>query len=72
MKVCDRWTLLHTKNTGHHIEFDNCMPKFFHTRKEAREYNTKKYGYIKTRKDLRSHPFNWRMPVPVKVSIDVY
>ena len=39
----------------------------FRTRQEARQFALKKYGYIKTRQDLRHEPHNWRLPVPVKL-----
>ena len=51
-----------------HLEFRDCRPIIFQTRKEAREYAEKKYGYIKTRKDVREFPHFWRMPIPVRIT----
>ena len=52
-----------------HIIFDKCQLKFFSTRKDARDFANERYGYIKTRKDLREEPFGWRVPRAVKVRI---
>jgi len=41
----------------------------FSTKRECQAFIKDKYGYIATRKDLRSPPHNWRMPKPVKVII---
>lgn len=55
----------------HHILYDNGFPVLFHTRKEAREYIEKNYGYIKTRDDLREEPHGWRLPVAVKIKLEI-
>ncbi len=47
--------------------FENYLPVLFHTRKEAREYVESKYGYLRTREDLKEEPFGWKMPKIVKV-----
>ena len=47
----------------------DCLPALFRTRREAREYINEKYGYIRTRKDLRAEPHFWRMPRAVRVSV---
>jgi hypothetical protein len=47
------------------------IPAFFRTRSAARKYASEKYGYIKTRKDLRVYPHFWRIPKPVKLMISV-
>lgn len=49
--------------------FHNGMPLLFHTRREARQYRDKHYGYIRHRKDLRQEPHGWRLPVPVRVHV---
>lgn len=49
--------------------WDKGRPLLFATRKAAREYIREKWGYIKTRPDLRGEPFGWRMPVAVKVKV---
>ena len=52
-----------------HILYENRFPALFHTRRACREYINDKYGYIKTRPDLRTEPHGWRMPQPVKVEV---
>jgi hypothetical protein len=54
-----------------HILCENCLPKLFHTRKEARYYINLKYGYIRDREDLQQEPFGWRLPRAVKVKIEI-
>jgi hypothetical protein len=49
--------------------FENLMPVLFMTRSEARQWIDQKYGYIRSRKDLRTAPHWWRMPIPVKVRV---
>lgn len=41
----------------------------FTSKKAANAYIRERYGYIATRKDLRSPPHNWRMPKAVRVVI---
>lgn len=54
-----------------HVGFmwNGATPHLFITRREAREYIEKDYGYIKTRPDLRNAPHYWRLPKAVKVEI---
>ncbi len=51
-----------------HLIFHNLLPALFFTRKEARAFAEREYGYIRTRKDLRIEPHGWRLPRPVRVS----
>lgn len=46
------------------------IPLLFRTKAEARLWSQEHYAYIRTRKDLRTSPHNWRMPNPVKVKIE--
>lgn len=68
------WGLLwHGENkrdgvTEHFIRHD-CLPVLFKTKRQAREYALKCYGYIKTRKDLRVEPHGWRLPRPIRVRV---
>ncbi len=67
-----KWGLLwHSKDrldgVREHLIYENCVPMIFQRRSEARAYATQRYGYIKTRKDLRSEPCGWRLPIPVHV-----
>ena len=71
-----RWAIKwHSKNKldgiTEHFIFAKCVPKFFLRRKIARRYANEKYGYIKTRKDLREEPHGWRFPRAVKVRITI-
>jgi len=50
--------------------FGNGLPVLFRTRRECREWIDKHYGYIRDREDLRRPPNNWRMPQPVKVTVE--
>ena len=43
----------------------------FKTRENARAYIKKFFGFIKDRPDLRAEPFGWKMPVVVKVSVEI-
>ena len=56
---------------GHRTHFihETLFPKLFKTRREARVWANEKYGYIKTRPDLRAQPHAWRMPRPVRVKL---
>lgn len=47
----------------------DCIPVLFDTRRKARIFIKKEYGYLKTRKDLREEPHGWRLPRPVRVEI---
>lgn len=51
------------------IMWENCLPLVFQTRKEARAWADKNYGYIKTRKDLRIEPHGWRFPRAVRIEV---
>ena len=53
-----------------HLIFEDLMPALFLTRSDARKWIDKKYGYIRTREDLRNPPHCWRLPVPVRVRIE--
>lgn len=62
--VADRWVdriLVLTRAT--------CMPILFDTRKQARDFIFKEYGWIDHRPDLRNQPHGWKKPVPVKLMI---
>ena len=54
---------------NHGIQWHACLPNLFLTRKAARAWIEKEYGYIKTRPDLRSAPHHWRMPTAVLVEV---
>ncbi len=69
-----RWALLwrsHNRLDGHRANIINedCLPVLFRTRREARAYAERKFGYIKTSKDLRQEPHGWKFPRPVRVRV---
>jgi hypothetical protein len=49
---------------------DGQSPMIFNSRAKARTVAQIKFGYIKTRADLRAEPHGWRMPRPVRVKIE--
>ena len=51
------------------IEWENCNPVLFKTRKEALAHINLEYGYIRSRKDLKAEPYGWKMPRAVKVEV---
>lgn len=64
------WRKTKTQFSGpSHLLNENCLPVLFRTRREARTYIEEKYGYIKTRTDLREYPHCWRLPIPVRVVV---
>jgi hypothetical protein len=64
-----RWTLKWVSLGDTHIMWHECQPLLFRTKREARDYAEREYGYIKERQDLRMPPHNWRMPKPVRVDV---
>lgn len=58
------------KERTHLLNDENCLPVLFLTRAKTRAYIEREYGYIRGRRDLRSAPHHWRMPVPVRVEIN--
>lgn len=68
-----RWGILwNSKNrldgVSRHLMWNHGpTPLVFKTRHEAREYRDERWGYIRTRKDLRIEPHGWRLPKVVRV-----
>ena len=54
---------------SHIINGPDCLPVLFRTRRAARDYIEKHYGYIRDRRDLREQPHGWMLPAPVRVEI---
>ena len=52
-----------------HLIYRKRIPVMFFTRREAREWIKKHYGYISERPDLQRKPHGWKMPVPVKLRV---
>lgn len=53
-----------------HLLLHDCLPVLFRTRREARAFIKERYGYIRKRPDLRAEPFGWKMPIPVRVTVE--
>lgn len=72
-KSVERWGLLTAWDYDgfRPVLWHQTKPLLFDTRREAREWAEEKYGYVKTRADLRSAPHNWRMPEPIRVDVFV-
>ena len=54
-----------------YILWENQRPLIFDTRKEARDFISQRYAYIRGRSDLRTEPHGWKMPKPVPVGVQV-
>jgi hypothetical protein len=71
-RPCERWAV--KWNGAFHFdgafssEFGS-RPLLFNTRAKARKYIENKWGYIRTREDLRRPPHSWRMPIAVRVEV---
>lgn len=61
---------------GHRRWLDGCpnrttRTQLFATRADAAAYIRRRYGYLRSRPDLRREPHGWRMPKPAKVTVEV-
>ena len=54
-----------------HLIFRDCIPTIFRSRRQARQQIETEWGYLRTRTDLRAEPHGWKMPIPVKVRIEI-
>jgi hypothetical protein len=63
------WWSVSQRDARRHLIFDGAGLALFRSRREARDWATIKYGYIKARKDLRVEPHCWRMPKAVRVEV---
>ncbi len=53
-----------------HLMWDNGVtPMLFKTRREARNWASTHYGYIKRRPDLRAEPHGWKPARVVRVKV---
>ena len=48
-----------------------CGVLLFRSRQDARDHVAQHYGYIRQRRDLQREPHRWKMPVVVKVRMEV-
>ena len=58
------------KGEARHIIYDLGFPKLFRKRSDARIWANERFGYIKTREDLRRWPHFWRFPATIKVKVE--
>lgn len=56
----------------HLLWFTPVAPALFRTRHEARRWIETKYGYIRTRPDLKAEPHGWSMPLAVRVLVTLH
>ena len=70
MSECVRWAGLWRDKEREYILFEDRLPMLFRTRAEARAWIESKYGYIRTREDLKRAPHWWRVPTAVRVSVE--
>jgi hypothetical protein len=50
-----------------HLIYRDDLPILFQTQREARDWISANYGYIRHRKDLLAEPRGWRVPRVVRV-----
>ena len=43
--------------------------RLYRTRRECRDFINERFGYIRTRPDLKAAPHGWRMPRAVRVEV---
>ena len=55
----------------HLMFFGSRIPALFHSRQEARDWINDSFGYIRNRPDLKAEPHGWRLPIPIRVRIEV-
>ena len=68
----ERWGCAwRTKFGIEHLLYENLLPMLFVKKREAEAYIEQKYGYMRTRPDLRAAPHHWRMPIPVRVTVEL-
>jgi hypothetical protein len=64
------WSRNRLDGERRHMLREDFVPLLFATRREARDYAAHHYGYVRTRPDLRNEPHGWRMPYPIRVTIE--
>jgi len=73
----ETWGLVHRSKGAalegyhEHLIRENCVPVLFSTRREARAYRDKRFGYIRDREELRTWPHGLKMPKVVRVRTTV-
>lgn len=66
----DFWTL-RTPWKPNCIMWKNCYPLLFVTKKQAKEYADKEWGYLRKREDIRRAPHFWRMPKIIRITLSM-
>jgi hypothetical protein len=54
-----------------HLMCQERIPVLFRTRADARKWIENNFGYIRTREDLKIAPHWWKMPIAVKVRVEI-
>lgn len=66
------WGILwRSRSQPEHLVCRGSTPVLFPTRAQAGAWINRHYGYIRHRPDLRAAPHEWRMPRPVRVTIEI-
>lgn len=65
------WNSRSTSGPERYFIWNDICPRLFRTRRDAREFISEHYNYIKTRRDLRIKPHCWRLPKPVRVEVTI-
>lgn len=63
--------LLGAAHVGKPDELGGYTIMVFGSRRDARAHIKSRYGYIRTRPDLRREPYGWKMPRAVRVAVKV-
>ena len=64
------WCVLWDSRHEQHLMFDGPKPLAFKTKKQCKKFIDEKWGYIKNRPDLKTAPYYWRLPKPVRIRIE--
>lgn len=76
-KEATRWAILWRQENQldgkreHLVGDGHDLPLMFLTRAECRSHLRDRYGYIRTRPDLKTEPHGWKMPRVVKIVVAV-
>ena len=65
MQPWRRWSV----NFMGRLQGENGDLPLFKTKAECQRYIRERYGFLRSRPDLRRPPHNWRMPKPIRVTI---
>lgn len=71
-----RWGILWRSDNAldgkrHHLMWNGVQPFLYRTKREAAAAIRERFGYIADRPDLCREPHGWRMPIPVRVRVEL-